>query len=110
MESASGTSLAVDLVVTAARLTRSAARHAEVAEPTAVWRALSILEVHGPVRVSTFAELDRCTQPTARALIARLATEGSVVKIPRTGARPWSASARPVASGSPHCERPSPPA
>ena len=43
-----------------------------------MWRALSILEQYGPMRVGDFALVDRCSQPTATAMLRRLEAEGSV--------------------------------
>lgn len=45
-------------------------------------RALSLLEEQGAVRVSTFARLDRCSQPSATALLKRLGEEGLVSREP----------------------------
>ncbi len=74
--------LAVDLVVMAARFTRYAARQSRAVEATAVWRALAILEEHGPMRVSDFAEIDRCSQPTATTMMQRLEQSGRVQRVP----------------------------
>lgn len=41
-------------------------------------RALSLLEEYQPLRVSEFARLDRCSQPSATALLAKLGTAGLV--------------------------------
>lgn len=74
--------LSVDLVVAAARFTRAAAHTSGAAEAQAVWRALSILDEHGPMRVSDFAAVDRCSQPTATTMLQRLERSGSVQRVP----------------------------
>lgn len=43
-------------------------------------RALSLLEEYQPLRVSTFAQLDRCSQPSATALLAKLSKAHLIVK------------------------------
>ncbi|MGO1971892.1 MAG: MarR family winged helix-turn-helix transcriptional regulator [Propionibacteriaceae bacterium] len=74
--------LSVDLVVAAARFTRAAAHSSGATEAQAVWRALSILDEHGPVRVSDFALIDRCSQPTATTMLQRLEQSGAVQRVP----------------------------
>lgn len=71
-----GEELGVALLVSAARFTRWAGRAADAPMPQALWRALSQLEELGPLRVSTLAALDRTSQPTATALVARLVERG----------------------------------
>lgn len=66
----------VDLLVTAGRLTRAAGMLSADNLPHATVRALAVLEEHGSLRVSEFARIDRTSQPTATALIARLVGEG----------------------------------
>ncbi|MGN2641940.1 MarR family winged helix-turn-helix transcriptional regulator [Nocardia takedensis] len=66
----------VDLLVTAGRLTRLAGTIGGDDLPRAVLRALSELDEHGSMRISEFARIDRCSQPAATALIARLVAEG----------------------------------
>lgn len=68
--------LMVDIAVTAARLTRLAGTLGTRALPRALVRALSTLEEHGPLRINEFAHIDGCSQPSATALIGRLATAG----------------------------------
>lgn len=74
--------LSVDLVVAAARFTRAAAHSSGATEAQAVWRALSILDEHGPMRVSDFAIIDRCSQPTATTMLQRLEQSGAVQRVP----------------------------
>ena len=45
-------------------------------------RALSLLEEYQPLRISTFAELDRCSQPSATALLAKLNKADLVTRRP----------------------------
>ncbi len=70
--------LSIDLVVTCARFVRATARLAPASDPAAVWRALAILDQYGAMRVSEFAEVDRCSQPTATMMLRRLEDNGSV--------------------------------
>lgn len=41
-------------------------------------RALSLLEEYEPLRISEFAQLDRCSQPSATSLLGKLAASGLV--------------------------------
>ncbi|NUS92329.1 MAG: MarR family transcriptional regulator [Nocardia sp.] len=66
----------VDLLVTAGRLTRAAGTLSVDDLPRATVRALAVLDEHGSLRVSEFARIDRTSQPTATALIARLVGQG----------------------------------
>ncbi|CAM2999904.1 MarR family winged helix-turn-helix transcriptional regulator [Prescottella defluvii] len=70
--------LLVDLVSNAHRFTRLASALATDDHPRPWMRALSLLEEQGAVRVSTFARLDRCSQPSATALLKRLGEQGLV--------------------------------
>ncbi|WP_298806116.1 MarR family transcriptional regulator [uncultured Pseudokineococcus sp.] len=93
--------LAVDLLVIAARFTRWAGRAADGAMPTALWRALSQVDELGPLRVSALAALDRTSQPTATALVQRLERHGWVER----SADPEDARASLVATTSEGRER-----
>lgn len=79
-----------ELLLACARFTRTASRLNRSADPSAVWRAMATLDEAGPLRVSEFAELDHCSQPTATAMIKRLETDGLVTRVadPRDG-RAW---------------------
>lgn len=66
----------VDLVVAAGRLTRLAGVISGDDTPRATLRALALLDEHGALRVSDFARIDRCSQPSATALIGKLVAEG----------------------------------
>ncbi|WP_280451767.1 MarR family winged helix-turn-helix transcriptional regulator [Nocardia cyriacigeorgica] len=69
--------IVVDLVVSAARLTRLAGViSGDALPPHAELRALSVLDEHGELRVSEFARIDRCSQPAATALIGKLVADG----------------------------------
>ena len=71
--------LASDLVVHAARLVRAVRREFDLPAGT---RILSLLDEHGAVGISRLAALDRCSQPTMSAAVARLADQGLVAKTP----------------------------
>lgn len=73
--------LAIDLTVTCARFTRASSQSTRSAEPVAVWRALSILEQFGPMRVGDFAVIDHCSQPTATMMLRRLEDAGSAQRV-----------------------------
>ncbi|WP_228266189.1 MarR family winged helix-turn-helix transcriptional regulator [Microlunatus elymi] len=70
-----------ELMLACARLTRSASRLNRRADPSAVWRAMATLAEAGPLRVSEFAELDHCSQPTATTMIKRLEADGLAQRI-----------------------------
>ena len=72
-------SLARDLVVLAARLTRAVRR--EVEHPAGV-RTLSLLDEHGPSGVTALAAADRCSQPTMTATVKALREQGLVDRAP----------------------------
>ncbi|HET7327958.1 MAG TPA: MarR family transcriptional regulator [Nocardioidaceae bacterium] len=72
----------VDLLVTTARLTRWAARHAHTAVPAAHLRALSQIDELGPARIGDLAVADRCSQPTMSALVRRLEEQGYTERLP----------------------------
>ncbi|WP_245734487.1 MarR family winged helix-turn-helix transcriptional regulator [Nocardioides exalbidus] len=71
--------LASDLVVLAARLTRSVRR--ELEHPAGV-RALSLLDELGPSGVTALAAADRCSQPTMTATVKALLEQGLVASEP----------------------------
>lgn len=71
--------LASDLVVLAARLTRAVRR--EIDHPTGV-RTLSLLDELGPSGVTALAEADRCSQPTMTATLKSLLGQGLVDRRP----------------------------
>lgn len=73
--------LAIDLIVACARVTRLVRRGA-TAESPATWRALSILDELGPLRVTEFADADRLTQPSATSILQRLHAEGATTSAP----------------------------
>lgn len=74
--------LALDLLVTSARLTRFVGQASGATERTATWRSLAILEEHGPLRLTAFARVDRLAQPTATANLGRLVAAGLVERRP----------------------------
>ena len=71
--------LASDLVVQAARLTRAVRR--EIDHPAGA-RALSLLDEHGPSGVTALAAADRCSQPTMTATVRTLSEQGLVDRRP----------------------------
>nr|WP_245718470.1 MarR family transcriptional regulator [Nocardia miyunensis] len=68
----------VDIVAAAAQLTRLARTLRVDDLPNAMLRAMSVLDEQGALRVSEFARIDGCSQPTATALIGRMAAAGLV--------------------------------
>lgn len=88
--------MAGDLFLACGRLTRAAARLNRSGDPSAVWRAVAILDESGPLRISEFAALDRCSQPTATTMIKKLEEAGYVRRTsdPEDG-RAWLVSITP---------------
>jgi DNA-binding MarR family transcriptional regulator len=74
--------LGIALAVAAARLVRLAARESGATLSPATWRALSQVDEHGPLRIGDLARLDRCSQPTATALVQRLVEAGWLAREP----------------------------
>ncbi|OAK56524.1 MarR family transcriptional regulator [Rhodococcoides kyotonense] len=72
--------LLVELVTTSSRFARLAAQLGSDDHPRAWMRALSLLEEYQPLRISEFARLDRCSQPSATALLGKLADRGLVAR------------------------------
>ncbi|WP_042938402.1 MarR family winged helix-turn-helix transcriptional regulator [Rhodococcus sp. AW25M09] len=70
------------LITSSSRFVRLAARFGSDEWPRAWMRALSLLEEYQPLRISTFAELDRCSQPSATALLAKLGKAELVTRKP----------------------------
>ena len=70
------------LVTSSSRFARLVARFGSDEWPRAWMRALSLLEEYQPLRISTFAELDRCSQPSATALLAKLNKADLVTRRP----------------------------
>lgn len=67
-----------ELVSNSSRFVRLAAHFGSDEWPRAWMRALSLLEEYEPLRVSEFARLDRCSQPSATALLGKLSAAGLV--------------------------------
>ncbi|MGD7789709.1 MarR family winged helix-turn-helix transcriptional regulator [Propionibacteriaceae bacterium Y1700] len=76
------TDLAIDLLVTSARFVRYVRRRANTDTSVAEWRAVVLLDEHGPLRVSEFAALDRLSQPTATVMLKRLVAQGIAGRTP----------------------------
>lgn len=68
----------VDIMVTMAQITRVTRVLRDDDLPHAMLRALSVLDERGAPRVSEFARIDGCSQPTATTLLGRMATAGLV--------------------------------
>lgn len=68
--------VAGDLFLACGRFTRTAARLRHTRDASASWRAMAILDESGPLRISEFAALDRCSQPTATTMIKKLEEAG----------------------------------
>lgn len=74
--------LALELVRSAARLTRAASRIPGVTYSSIAWRVLADLEREGGARVTELAASQRVTQPAMTTLIHRLEGEGWVTRTP----------------------------
>ncbi|WP_308166360.1 MarR family winged helix-turn-helix transcriptional regulator [Nocardia albiluteola] len=75
---ATGEDHVVDIMVTMAQITRVTRTLREDDLPHAMLRAMSVLDERGALRVSEFARIDGCSQPTATTLLGRMATAGLV--------------------------------
>lgn len=73
-------SLALDLILSAARLTRLAGKKSGSAYSSNAWRVLADLERHGAQRVSDLAQQQRVAQPTMTTLVQRLGSENWVTR------------------------------
>ena len=74
--------LADELLRSAARLSRWASRHADLAMPYAQARVLALVDDLGPSRVTTLATADDCSQPSMTAQVQRLEADGLVTRTP----------------------------
>jgi DNA-binding MarR family transcriptional regulator len=72
------TALGADLLLVAARIHRLANQRVRTRLPYARARLLSVIEEHGPARVSELAALDYCSQPTITTQVRLLAGAGLV--------------------------------
>ncbi len=78
------------LLVSAHRLTRSAAQSTGDTTSPAIWRTLSILKTDGPMRIGELATASRVAQPTMTKLVQNLAYDELVYRIADTDdARAW---------------------
>lgn len=77
-ETASHGALALEVVRSAARLTRAASKIPGVTYSSIAWRVLADLERHGATRVTELAAAQRVAQPTMTTLVQRLEGEGWV--------------------------------
>lgn len=79
-----------DLVVSAHRLTRLAARATGNTESPATWRTLSVLQAGGPMRLGELASQSRVSQPTMTKIVRNLVDGEWVKRIADTDdARAW---------------------
>ncbi len=69
-----------DIVIAAHTLTRIAALETRNEAPAAQWRALSILQNEGPLRLGALATASRTTQPGMTRLVGQLADSGLVTR------------------------------
>lgn len=69
-----------ELVTNASRFTRLASSISPDTRPRTWTRALSLIEEYGPLRISDFARIDRCSQPSATALLKTLGEQGLVTR------------------------------
>lgn len=68
--------IAIDLTVVAARFSRFQRQSSPNDTTAATWRALSLLDQYGGLRVTEFARLDRLSQPAATAVLRRITADG----------------------------------
>jgi DNA-binding MarR family transcriptional regulator len=79
-QTASQTSLGVELLGVVARLNRLATQRTPLPLPWAQARLLSTIEDRGAARISDLAELDHCSQPTMTTQVRRLEDAGLVAR------------------------------
>jgi DNA-binding MarR family transcriptional regulator len=75
---AADTALAADLLAVVARIHRLANQRVRTRLPYARARLLSVIEEHGPARISDLAALDHCSQPVMTTQVRRLEDAGLV--------------------------------
>jgi len=79
-----------DLLVVSNRLVRVAAQATGSRTPSAVWRALGVLEADGPMRVGELAAAVRVTQPGMTRALGQMVEEELVSRIADTAdSRAW---------------------
>lgn len=74
--------LLVELVSNTHRFTKMATSLAAERYPRTWLRALALLEEHGEMRISDFARLSHCSQPSATAVLRTLSERGLVERGP----------------------------
>lgn len=72
--------LTTRLMIACSRFTRRVRETTATDQSPAVWRTLSIIAQHEPLRVTDLARIDRLRQPTATAMVNRLADDGLVIR------------------------------
>ena len=74
--------LATALFQSTSRFTRFLRSVSDGQESSATWRALSVIDDHGPLRITEFAQLDRLAQPSATSQVRRMTEEGLARRTP----------------------------
>jgi DNA-binding MarR family transcriptional regulator len=78
------------LLVASTRLARLAAQETGNRTPSAIWRALGILDAEGPLRVGELAAAARVTQPGMTRVLGQMVEEELVSRIADTAdSRAW---------------------
>jgi DNA-binding MarR family transcriptional regulator len=94
------------LLVASNRLVRLAAQATGSRTPSAVWRALGILETDGPMRVGELAAACRVTQPGMTRVLGQMVEEELVSRIADTAdSRAWLIRITPEGSAELHAYR-----
>jgi DNA-binding MarR family transcriptional regulator len=94
------------LLVASNRLVRVAAQATGNRTPSAIWRALGILESDGPMRVGELAAACRVTQPGMTRALGQLVEEELVSRIADTAdSRAWLIRATPKGIAALHAYR-----
>nr|WP_206038013.1 MarR family winged helix-turn-helix transcriptional regulator [Rhodococcus sp. HNM0569] len=74
--------LLVDLVTNSSRFAKIASSFGPDTHPNSWMRALAVFDEHGELRISEFARLYRCSQPSATATIKRLLEKDLLARRP----------------------------
>lgn len=74
--------LGSELLTVLAQLNRWATSRADLPVPYAQARLLSLIDLHGPARISELAIADRCSQPTITQQLRRLDEAGWIERTP----------------------------
>jgi DNA-binding MarR family transcriptional regulator len=94
------------LLVASNRLVRVAAQATGNRTPSAVWRALGVLEAEGPMRVGELAAACRVTQPGMTRALGQMVEEEHVSRIADTAdSRAWLIRITPAGAAALHAYR-----